>query len=241
MRADAETGATGASSAAETAELSAWFGDSPAAGGRSGVWIAAAQSAIQDGVSPDGCAVIDTDQATYVEATFTGCSGPGGRADLTGTIRGELEVETRPCGPAQCPVAALWSVTAALTFGDGGTLDGAWLVTAPIAPSANRTFDGSVEVTGRYGSTVSAVASAQWVVVDDGCMALDADATLDDQATLTVTALTWCPGRCPSAGEVTFEGERGTLFWSYDGGATVTAAGTGDRDVELPLLCSPAP
>lgn len=248
---DAEAAATVADGTAEAAQVSAWYADTTALAARivpaTGVGEAraivtgAAVDAINAAVAPPTCVAVTTDSATYVQATFTGCTGPGGRAALSGTVRGELSFDTTPCGPATCPTALRWTITSALTYGDGGALDGTIAIVAPIDADAARTLDATLAITSRRGDTVEASADATWLVDDAGCADLSATATatIDGAAagSVTIADLAACPDACPTAGTVAITAGARTLSFAYDGTSSVTVAtGTG-ATFELPLLC----
>lgn len=244
---DAETAATATGATADAAEVSAWFTsfrglEDPGSGATveeaRAVVIAAAEEAIAGAMMPPACVAIETDEVTYLEATMTGCTGPGGRAGMSGVVRGELDFETRPCGPVECPTAVLWSVTATIVGDDGGELEGAWLITAPVESGEPHAFDGAITATGPWGREVATEVAATWNGDDDGCVSLDASASIDGAA-LTIEGLVRCPGVCPAAGTIAFTSPGGGIAWSYDGTAQVTVTGEGGGSVELPLHCAP--
>ncbi|MBK7070935.1 MAG: hypothetical protein IPH44_01430 [Myxococcales bacterium] len=245
---EAAAGAAVVDGAAEAAVIGGWYTDTAGlAGAAAAVPEAEARAlltgntarAITAAVTAPACVAVDSDQATYVAATFTACTGPGGRGGLSGTVRGELGLATTPCGPAQCPTALTWTMTADLTWGDGGALAGAWTIDAPLATTAPRTLTGALTATARDGASATSQATASWTRAADDCVALDAQATLTGAAAgdLTVTGLAACPGACPTAGAVVLQGARGALAWSYGAGATVTVT-AGDRSFALPLACA---
>lgn len=247
--ADAEAAATSTGAATDAAEVSAWFATGAERDqGRPGLvdpetaaaMIAAAEEAIAGAMAPEGCVVFETDEQTYLEATMTGCTGPGGRVGVSGSVRGELGFETQPCGPAECPSALLWQITAAIRGDDGGELEGAWQVTAPFDPAETRTFEGAITAIGPWGREITSGATASWTSDDAGCVAIDASVTVDT-AGLTIDGVARCPGECPSAGTVAFSAPRGGLAWSYDGSAQVTVTDDEGGSVALPLHCTPAP
>lgn len=250
-RSDAEAAATVADGTAEAAQVSAWYADTtalangilpvPPVGEARALVTGATVESINAAVSPPTCVAVTTDSTTYVQATFTNCTGLGGRAALSGTVRGELSFDTAPCGPAMCPTALRWTITSALTYGDGGALDGTIAVVAPVDTSAPRTLDATLAVTSRRGDTVDASADATWTIDDADCVDLSATATasIDGAAagSVTIDDLATCPGACPTAGTVAITAGARTLSFVYDGTASVTVVtGTGES-FELPLLC----
>lgn len=247
-RTDAEAAATVADGTTEAAQVSAWYADTTGLGATVGearaIVTNATVASIEAAVTPPTCVAVTTDSATYVQATFTGCTGPGGRAALSGTVRGELSFDTTPCGPAMCPTAVRWTITSALTYGDGGALEGAIAVVAPINEAAPRTLDATLAVTSRRGDSVDATADAAWTVDDAGCVDLDASAaaSVDGAAagTVTIDGLMTCPSACPTAGTVAITAGARTVSYAYDGTSTVTVTTGGGTSFELPLLCGPS-
>lgn len=245
---EAAAGAAAVDGASDAAMIGGWYTDTTGlAAAAAAVPEAEARAlltgntarAITAAVTTPACVAVDTDQATYVAATFAACTGPGGRGGLSGTVRGELGFATTPCGPAQCPTALTWTMTADLTWGDGAALAGAWVIDAPLATAAPRTLSGALTATARDGATASSQATASWTRTADDCVALDAQATLSGAASgaLTVTGLAACPGACPTAGAVVLQGARGALAWNYGAGTTVTVT-AGEHSFALPLACA---
>ncbi len=249
-RTDAESAATVSEGTAEAAQIGTWFSDTAAlnaaratVGEARALMTAAAEGEIRAAVSPPACVAVTTDSQTYVQATFTGCTGPGGRASMSGSVRGELSFDTTPCGPAMCPTAARWTIAADLTYGDGGAIDGDIAVVAPISSEASRTLVATLAVTSLRGDTVEAGADATWTADEAGCATVSGSASVtgETSGTVAVTGLATCPDACPTAGTVTMSGSGGrTLSFAYDGSATITVVtGTGES-FELPLLCRPS-
>ncbi len=246
-RTDAESAAAVADGSAEAAQVGGWYADTavlaagvaPPVGEARALVTAATVETIGAAVSPPACATVTTDSATYVQATFTGCTGPGGRAALSGTVRGELGFDTTPCGPAQCPTAVRWTITADLAYGDGGALDGAMTVVAPVAADAPRTLDATLQLTSRRGDAVAATADATWTVDDAGCATLSGSAAVTGPASgaVTIDGLVACPAVCPTAGTVAMTAGGRTLSFTYDGGDSVVVASGGGQSFELPLPC----
>lgn len=244
--AEAKSATTTVDGAAEAAEVSGWFADTtgldspipPTETEARPVAIDNATAALMGAVTIPACVMVDTDDATYLEATLTSCSGPGGRGRLSGTVRGELGFVTTPCGPAQCPTGLAWTLTAELTWSDGRSLAGDWTVSAPFDTTSPRALEGQLTVTSDDGVNLATDTSATWVTDEAGCTTLDAESMLtgDSSGVLTVEGLAVCPGACPAAGQVDYAGARATLSWSYDGGAVVTVV-NGDRTFPLPLRC----
>jgi hypothetical protein len=245
-RDEAEAAATVADGTAEAAQVSAWYADTGALGaaivpappvGEARVIVTGATvDTINAAVTPPTCVAVTTDSATFVEATFTNCTGPGGRAALSGTVRGELSFDTTPCGPAMCPTALRWTITSAITYGDGGALDGTLAIVAPIDASAPRTLDAMLAITSRRGDAVEATADATWTADDAGCVDLDASA-IAGSAAITIDGLATCPDACPTAGAVALTAGTRTLSYAYDGTSSVTVTTGAGATFELPLLC----
>jgi hypothetical protein len=247
-RTDAETAASVADGSAEAAAIGAWYADTSGLSGAAAIAPAtpvaearvivtgATADAISGAVTPPACVAVTTDNATYVEATFTSCTGPGGRAAMSGTVRGELSFDTTPCGPAMCPTALRWTITSALAYGDGGTLDGTIAIVAPIDPAAARTLVATLAITSRRGDTVDATANATWTSDDGGCVALDASASAGTAA-VTIDGLATCPDACPTAGTVALTAGTRTVSYAYDGTSSVTVTTGSGASFELPLLC----
>lgn len=244
--AEAKSATTTVDGASDAAEVSGWFADTTGlettvpltVTEARPVVIDSAASGVMGAVSIPACVEIDTDEATYLEATLINCSGPGGRGRLSGTVRGELGFVTTPCGPAQCPTGVEWTLTADLTWSDGRSLAGDWTLTAPVVATTPRSLAGQLTVTRDDGVAVATETSATWVTDEAGCTTLDADSMLsgDSSGALTIEGLEVCPGACPAAGQVEYVGTRATLSWTYDGGSVVTVV-NGDRTFPLPLRC----
>ncbi|MEZ4400568.1 MAG: hypothetical protein R3B06_11150 [Kofleriaceae bacterium] len=187
------------------------------------------------------CAQVTSDQRSYVEVTFDRCTGPRGLAELTGTVRAEVNLVTTPCGPTACVAALDYRVaTTGLTV-NATALDGAWTVRAPLATSAGATYqwDGELTIAGPR-RTVHATSSAQ-VTLADGCASYAATATLTGAAraiTVAAVGVTRCLDACPTAGTVTVGATRGELSWTYRGDGTATVTGPRGREFDVTLACA---
>ena len=73
--------------------------------------LLALEANIQADLEVPACVTIDTDNLTYLEATFNACTGAQGHVTLNGSLRAAMTFETQACGPAQCPVAVIYSIT----------------------------------------------------------------------------------------------------------------------------------
>jgi outer membrane lipoprotein SlyB len=101
------------------------------------------------------CATVATDDLTFVTVTFA-C---GGALATTGSI------DLRLASPTTL------EATADLTIG-GVSLDGSLELTVPLAPSAERTFEGQLTITGSQ-RTLTVDAAASWIR-DNGCVTYSA-------------------------------------------------------------------
>jgi len=203
-----------------------------------GATIAASvQAKLAAGLTVPACASVTSDNKTFVEVTFTGCTGARGLHGLSGTVRASMTFESAPCGNFQCVSGVVYALeTSGLTL-NGTTFAGAWQLHDPLAPGEPYTWNGSLSVDGTRQSVESM--SSATIAVTDACVTYDLDATITSSArTLTVNAagVSRCLDACPTAGTVTIAGSlRGSLTWSYhgDGKATVTTGAGAAFDVTL--------
>jgi hypothetical protein len=191
------------------------------------------------GFADAACLTVATDGATYVDLTFDACTGPGGRLVVDGALHADLSIETRACGPAQCPSAIVYAVSTDGLSVNATTIDGAWQVRDPLAAGPSE-WDGSLSIQGPRGSFTSA--SSASFTVDGACVTYSYDATMTGPRgrTLTIAGdeITRCLDTCPSAGSVVVTGSAGgTLSWTYDGSDVVTATGGAGASIDVELRC----
>jgi hypothetical protein len=202
-------------------------------------------------------AMIDTDDQTYVAATFQGCSMLF--LELTGTVRADIEVltDTESCARDTCPTAIVWRVDSTNFTARNPRQDfapgfaGIVELTTPLVPGqrmqwdTDPTFEIDLPI-GRF----YADSTAQWEIDDDRCVTMDLEARLqqieaaDDleaeigDVVLSAQNLRQCEDKCPEAGDVNISYGKGeVLQWTYTAESTVLISGPRGRQFMYELPC----
>ena len=187
---------------------------------------AAAQSVADEVVARLGsCAVAATEGRTTT-MTLDACTGPWGRAELSGTVVGTYQLTREGTLQGTLDVDLSSSEGATLTFD----------------AEADFRADGTIAVTssasglGRRGRAVGR--TGDYVLTPtDTCVTVDGTwSGREDAWTLAVSEYTMCDGACPVGTVVRTGPLAGTLV--FDG--TATATFTSGEDVrDIPLACGP--
>lgn len=184
------------------------------------------------------CSTMQTDGSTWVELTFSGCTGVYGLATLDGVVRAELDPIVGTCGPLPCVTAVAYAVTTEdLTVNDAA-IHGAFDLEVPVDAAAQRSWDGELTIGLPDGGSMSYSTTATWAWSQD-CIAFDLSAGVDRNVlpwSLDATGVDVCAGACPEAGDVSIETNNHTLSWSYDGSGETTVR-LDDESWTVPLLC----
>jgi len=242
----AEQASTSTETSTDVAYVSAYFAASPTLGNvplatAPEQAIAQVMATIEADLEQPECVTVDTDYLTYLEITFDECRGARGRLLIDGSIRGELDFEAVPCGPAQCPVALIYDIATSDLVVGGASVAGAWQVRDPLATGEASTWEGQTEIVGPGGRTVSMSSSASWLT-DGECTTMSLNAEIEravGTTSVTTTGVTRCVDQCPQAGSVAISFALGsTLSWSYDGDTTATVTGPRGQVFEVTLLCA---
>lgn len=198
------------------------------------------EARIAAGFTAPACATVTTDEQSFVEITFDGCTGAAGLRGLSGTVRAELSFESVACGSVQCVDAVVYSLeTSGLTL-NGTSFAGTWSLRDPLAAGEPYNWSGSLSIDGPRQSIESS--STATIAVDGTCVTYDLDAEVaTGLRTLSVTAdsVTRCLDACPTAGTVAVSGSvRGSLAWTYGGNGTATVTGPAGATFDVTLSCA---
>jgi hypothetical protein len=195
--------------------------------------------------------VVDSDTESSVAVTYDRC--PAGLLrliEVDGSLRARLEIETAPCGAAECPSAVRFTLdTEYLRIGSRfGTffteMQGRWSLCDPLAPGMATTWDSEYSVRNHLERGLSLRSRASWLV-EGLCVTFDVDAELQvqrrqDLQTVAASAreVVQCLNECPSAGVVQLAYGRGKILgWEYTGMDTALVTGPRGRRFEIALPC----
>ena len=205
-----------------------------------------------------GCQqMIDSDDQTYVAATFENCSMLF--LELTGTVRADIEVlaDSESCDGDDCPTAIVWTVDSTNFTARNPRQDfapafrGIVELTTPLVPGERMQWktDDKFEIDLPIGRFYSA-STAAWEIDADRCVTMDLEARLkqiepaDDldeeigDMVLSAKNLRQCEDQCPEAGEVFISYGKGeVLQWTYTAESTVLISGPRGRAFLQELPC----
>jgi hypothetical protein len=190
--------------------------------------IIAAEAAIQSEMQLPACVSIETDHATFLVATFDGCTTPRGLS-LDGTLRAELALDAG---------AVVYTLSTSDLVAGQTAISGTWTVRDPIGPGAT-TYSGSLQLS-RGARTRTYATEASWTVSGQ-CVTYSIDASVNASGRarqIVATGVTRCLDACPASGEVTVTTARaGEVSWSYDGSAEVLVTGPNGGQHAVTLAC----
>jgi hypothetical protein len=191
--------------------------------------VAQAEGGVAAAVTVPACVTIASDHATYLEATFHGCTGARGRVALDGTLRADLSVDG---------AAVVYALsTDDLTVGETA-ISGSWEVRDPVAAGAATTLSGTLTIE-RGGRTLTYEAGASWTVSGE-CVTYSFDASVEAGGrSLSVAGegVERCVSACPAAGTVSVAaGAGGTLSWTFDASTSIAVTGP-HGEHQLTLVC----
>jgi hypothetical protein len=239
--------ATTIDSASAITYISAYFASAGTAAMRdlatteaSALVVAQVQSRAKADLLDVACVSVETDDKTFVNLTFDHCVGAHGMLNLDGTVGAQVGFEVKPCGPASCPVAVVYSVNTTDLHIGAASIIGDWQVRDPLAAELPYTWAGLLDVvTPERGAVFTS--SATFTRTDD-CVDLSIDSTVGGSGqrsfTSSASGVHRCMNACPATGTVTIVTQDSeTLTWSYDGGVSATVSSDVADDFLLGLTC----
>lgn len=211
-----------------------------------------ARAALLLSVGDRSCVTVETDEETYIEVSYDACpAGLFRLIEIEGSLRAGLELETAPCGLAQCPTAVRFTLsTPYLRIGSRlgprfiELTDAIWDLHDSVEPGVPTTWVSEYAVRNHRDRYLAMRSRASWAV-DGLCVSLDLEAEQevqgrDDLRVIASSArgVRRCVGECPSAGTVRIAYGRGEILgWSYSGMDTALVTGPRGQRVEVALPC----